>query len=89
MIITFENLPKQRFSTVINEIDYTIEVNYNALYEFWVMDIEGNDFTILGIKLVAGIDLVEQYIQVPFSMQSINSEDPTRDNLDLFKLEVL
>lgn len=89
MIITFENLPKQRFSTVIDEIDYTIEVNYNALYEFWVMDIESNDFTILGIKLVAGIDLVGQYVQVPFSMKSINLDDPTRENLNLFKLEVL
>lgn len=89
MIITFENLPKQKFSTVIKDIDYDFEVNYNALYGFWTMDIKSNDFTLLGIKLVAGIDLMAQYVQVPFSMIALNTEDPTRDNLNLFKLEVL
>jgi len=89
MTITFENLPKQRFSTVINDIDYTMELNYNVMYEFWSLDIETNDFNLYGIKLVAGIDLVEQYPQVPFTMKSVGVTDPTRDDINLFKLEVL
>jgi len=89
MIITFENLPKQRFSTVINDIDYTLELNYNVMYEFWSLDIETNDFNLYGIKLVAGIDLVYQYPEVPFSMISVGLTDPTRDDIEFFKLEVL
>lgn len=89
MTITFEDLPSQKFTTVINDIDYTIEVNYNALYDFWSMDLSSNDFTILGIKLVSGIDLVKQHVQVPFGLICNNAEDPTRDTLTNYKLEVI
>jgi len=89
MIITFEDLPKQRFSTTFNEIDYSFELNYNVMYDFWSLDIETNDFNLYGIKLVAGIDLVEQYPQVPFAMKSVGVTDPTREDIKLFKLEVL
>ena len=89
MILPIENLPSQKFYTVINDIDYTFEINYNALYDFWIMDIKTNDWEIRGIKLVAGINLVGQFYYVPFQLISNNISDPTRNDIDSFILEVI
>ena len=89
MIITFENNVNQKFSTTIKEIDYSFEVSYNSLYEFWSLNIITDGFSVSGITLVSGINIFRAFPELPFSGICNNIDDPTRDNLNLYRLEVL
>ena len=85
MNISFTNDPSQTFSSVINEIRYDFSVKWNSRFSFWTMDI-GNNF---GIKIVAGVDILRPFPQLPFGLQSNYIADPSRFNLNEFILEVI
>jgi len=89
MRIPFTNVASQKFSISINEIDYSFEVNYNTMYEFWTIDISSNNFKVIGIKLVAGIDILRAFPDAPFQLISNNISDPLRFDLEFFELEVI
>ncbi len=85
MNLVFTNDSSQTFSSVINEIRYDFAVKWNSRFEFWTIDIGANK----GIKIVAGVDILRPFPQLPFGLQSNDIADPLRFNLDEFILEVL
>jgi hypothetical protein len=84
------NNPEELFSVSILETVYNFRQLWNTNYEFWTLDIlEADDNPLVyGVKLVTGSYLLEQYPQIPFDLISEADDDPSRDNLDEFILEV-
>ena len=89
MTITFSNDSWQKFSTTINEINYDFTASYNSTYGFWTLNVETDDFIVNGINLVCGIDIFRAFPELPFSGICNNPEDPNRDNINLYELEIL
>ena len=86
--MTFSNSPSQKFKTVLNDNLFNIEVNWNARFEFWVMDIKDEEREFLGIKLVSGLDILQPFAYFDFTLISNALVDPTRFDLDTFDFEV-
>ena len=84
-IIPLSNDPSQALSTSIDETIYNFNIKWNSLGKYWTMDIFNDEVDHKGIKLVSGIDLVQKYADLDFSLKSNNRLDPTRNNLNKFK----
>jgi len=89
MYLPLTNNPEESFRVSINEIVYNFKQLWNTI-GFWTLDIsdEDNNIIVSGVKLVTGEFLLRQYPQILFDLKSTSEEDPTRDNLDIFLLEV-
>ena len=89
MYLPLTNNPEENFRTPINNIVYSFRQLWNTL-GFWTIDIFDSDGVVLvyGVKIVAGINILQQYPQVPFNLESTLIDDPTRNNLDTFLLEI-
>ena len=83
--------PEETFSVSIFDIVYNFRQLWNVNYSFWTLDILNADGTpiVYGVKLITQEYLLMQYPQVPFDLKSEVDDDPTRDNLNEFFLEVL
>lgn len=85
MILDLTNDPSQTFSSIINEVRYDFKINWNSRFSFWTISVNENE----GIKIVAGVDILRPFPQLPFGLQSNDITDPSRFNLNEFILEVL
>lgn len=83
------NSPEEKFNVSISGIVYNFRQLWNE-NGFWTLDIlTSDDVAIaLGVKIVAGIPLLQQYPQLPFEFTNTGTIDPTRNTLDEFVLEV-
>lgn len=63
-IIPWRNLPNWQQEIVLDQVIYHLSFHWNALNEFWTMDIFSRDQVplILGIKLVVNYNLTAQYV---------------------------
>jgi len=89
MILPLTNNPEESFSVPINDIIYNFKQLWNE-FGFWTLDILDADGNVLiyGVKLITKENLLKQYPQIPFDLISDNDEDPTRNNLESFALDV-
>ena len=90
MYLPLTNNVEEEFTTPINGVAYAFRQLWNTL-GFWTLDIIGADGVSLvyGVVLVTKINLLVQYPQVPFDLVSSVDDDPTRNNLDSFLLEIV
>ncbi len=84
----FSNSPSQKFSIVLNETLFNIEVNWNTRHKFWVMDIKDTEREFYGIKLVSGINILSPFPHFDFSMKCDELVDPSRFNLDSYEFVI-
>ena len=84
------NNPEESFSLTIDDILYNFKQLWNADGEFWTLDILDSDGVALvyGVKIVTQWNLLEQYPAIPFELRASNDNDPTRNNLAAFLVEV-
>lgn len=89
MYLPLTNNPEETFNVSIFDIVYSFRQLWNTL-GFWILDINDNDGNklVYGIKIITGEFLLRQYPGIPFDLKSIQSLDPTRNNLNEFLLEV-
>jgi hypothetical protein len=83
--------PEETFQITLFDIFYNIRQLWNTVGQFWTLDIRDSDNNalVLGVKLVCGIFLLDQYPQVRFNLKCDNDlTDPSRDNLTEFPFEV-
>ncbi len=80
--------PEDNFSMTIDGLFYTFRQLWNT-EGFWTIDIFDADKVIIisGIRLVAGINLLDQYPVLRFNILIDTDTDPTRDNLELYPLQ--
>ena len=90
MIIPLTNNPEESFNISIFDIVYRFRQLWNE-YGFWTLDINDNDGNVLiyGVKIIAGNKLLNQYPHIPFDLINNSEDDPTRNNLNEFQLEVV
>jgi len=84
------NNPEETFSASIFGTLYNFRQLWNTL-GFWTIDIldENNNPLIYGVKILAKTSLLSQHTHIPFDLISNDEEDPERDTLDAFTLEVV
>lgn len=89
-LLPLTNNPEEKFSSTIEDNLYNFRQLWNTK-GFWTLDIKNADdnILILGVKLVTKLNLLSLYPQVSFELYSDNENDPTRNNLDSFLLQVL
>jgi len=90
MILPLTNNPSESFNFKINEIIYKFKQKWNT-QGFWtvdILDIDGVPF-IYAVKIVTKENLLKAFPNIPFDLRSKKEDDPTRDNLDEFELEIL
>lgn len=85
---TLRNSAEDTFSLTIDEILYVFRQVWNT-NGFWILDVFDQNRVVIisGIRLVAGINLCDQYPEIRFNMLIDTDTDPTRDNLDLYPIE--
>lgn len=90
MLLPLTNNPEESFSVSIDEVIYNFKQLWNE-FGFWTLDILDADGVVLvyGVKLITKENLLRQYPQISFDLLSNNENDPTRNNLDAFELEVI
>jgi hypothetical protein len=84
------NNPSESFNFNVNGVIYKFKQKWNTL-GFWtldILDIEGNPF-VYGIKIVTKENLLIMHPSIPFELRSEKEDDPTRNNLSEFELEIL
>ena len=82
--------PSENFNFNINGEIYKFKQKWNTL-GFWtidITDINGVPF-VYGVKLITRENLLAMHPSVPFDLRSERLNDPTRNNLNEFELEVL
>jgi len=90
MKLPLTNNPEEDFQVSIFNFVYNFRQLWNAK-GFWTLDIKDNNkkVLVLGVKIVAGINLLQQFPGVPFDLKNSTEIDPTRDSLDSFNLEII
>lgn len=81
--------PDENFNITILDTLYQVRQLWNTL-GFWTLsfkDEAGVDL-VLGVKIVSGIFILQQYPELPFDIKIDANIDPTRDDLIEFVLEV-
>lgn len=80
--------PEDNFNLTVDEILYVFKSRWNN-NGFWTLDIydQNKNIIVAGIKLVAGINLCDQYPEINFNILIDTDDDPTRDDLELFPLQ--
>lgn len=79
----------QQLTVSLNGVQYQLTVRYNSQNNAWTLDIAGNsgNAILLGIPMITGADLLEQYKYLGFGGQLICQTDndieavPTFNNL--------
>lgn len=90
MILPLTNNPSESFSFSINGTIYKFRQIWNT-QGFWtldILDINDNAF-IFGVKLVTKTNLLFMHPSIPFDLRSGRDNDPLRDTLNQFELEIL
>jgi len=90
MILPLTNNPSETFSFNIDGIIYKFKQMWNT-QGFWtldILDINDNAF-IHGVKIVTKENLLFMHPGIPFDLRSERTNDPLRDTLNQFELEVL
>jgi hypothetical protein len=82
--------PEENFSVSIFDLLYNFRQLWNTK-GFWTLDIKDADgnILVLGVKLVTQLNLLNLYPQVPFDLYSSNDNDPTRNDLNSFLLQII
>jgi len=90
MILPLSNSASESYTIVILNVTYQVIQRWNTL-GFWTLDFldEFGLPLIYGVRIVTQTNLLEQYPQMPFDLFSSRAEDPTRDNLINFELEII
>jgi hypothetical protein len=90
MILPLTNNPSETFSFNINGTVYKFRQIWNTL-GFWTIDILdiNDDAFVNGVKIVTKENLLEPHTAIPFDLRSERANDPTRNNLNEFELEVV
>jgi len=90
MILPLTNNPSESFNFNINDVVYKFKQKWNTL-GFWTLDIldtDGNPL-VYAVKIVTRENLLNMYPNIPFDLRSKRDNDPTRDNLAEFELQIL
>jgi len=89
MYLPLTNNSEENFNISIFDIIYIFRQLWNEI-GFWTLDIKDADGNILvyGVKIITQEFLLQQYPQIPFDLKSKNENDPGRQDLELFLLEV-
>lgn len=90
MTLPLTNSPSESFNFNINGDIYKFKQKWNTL-GFWtldIFDINGVPF-VYAIKLITRENLLVAHPNIPFDLRSERSDDPQRNNLNEFELEVL
>lgn len=90
MILPLTNNPSESFNFNINDVIYKFKQKWNTL-GFWTLDVfdtDGNPL-IYAVKIVAQENLLNMHPNIPFDLKSEKENDPTRDNLAEFELQIL
>lgn len=82
--------PEETYRLRIDKILYQFRQLWNTL-GFWTVDIFDTDGAVLvyGVKLIAKEYLLKQYPHISFDLYSLAENDPGRNDLLDFKLEVI
>lgn len=90
MYLPLTNNPEETFSLPIFDIVYNFKQLWNE-YGFWTLNISDADGEVLvyGVKIIALEYLLKQYPHIRFDLLSSTANDPTRDNLNSFQLDVI
>ena len=80
--------PEDNFSMTVDDVFYNFRQLWNT-NGFWTIDIFDSDNVIIisGIRLVAGIYLLNQYPALRFNILIDTDTDPTYENLELYPLK--
>lgn len=67
----------QTFQIAIAAVVYQVTVRWNSQNQTWVLDLadQGNNPLVLGIPLVTGVDLLEQYGYLGLGFQLVAQTD--------------
>jgi len=90
MILPLTTNPSESFNYNVNGEVYKFKQKWNTL-GFWTLDIvniTGSPF-IYGVKLLTKTNLLEMHPAIPFDLRSERLNDPERNNLNEFELEIL
>jgi len=90
MILPLSNNPSESFSFNINGTIFKFRQIWNT-EGFWtldILDINDNAF-IFGVKLVTKTNLLNMHPGIPFDLRSERDNDPLRNDLDQFALNIL
>lgn len=90
MILPLTNNPSETFSFIINGEVYKFKQMWNTL-GFWTLSISDiNDNKIIdNVVLVTKTNLLSMHPGIVFDLRSERNNDPTRNNLNEFELEIL
>lgn len=90
MILSLTNNPSESFNFNIEGEIYKFKQKWNTL-GFWTLDIlniDGIPF-VYGVKIVTKENILAAYPDIPFDLRSERLNDPTRNNLNEFELEII
>jgi hypothetical protein len=93
--IPLTNDPAQTFTIAIEDVIYSLRVSFNTRAGYWTADFSTSGTPlIMGIPLLGGVDIVQQYNIPLTNMFVVNTaqpnQDATVDNLgDIVKLVLL
>ena len=90
MILPLTNNPSESFSFNIEGEVYKFKQKWNTL-GYWtldILDIDGVPF-IYGVKLVTRENILCMHPAIPFDLRSERLNDPTRNTLDQFELQIV
>lgn len=81
--------PDETYNITILDVLYQVRQLWNTI-GFWTLSFRNEDglSLVLGVKIVSGIFISQQYPELPFDLKIDANEDPTRDNLNDFVIEV-
>lgn len=89
-IIPWRNLPSWQQEIVLDQIIFHLSFHWNALNEFWSIDIYDRDHEpiILGIKLVVDYDITSHYVNDALFPGAILVIDFSRDVEEIGRLDM-
>lgn len=87
--INFSGNPADTFNMVVLDVIYTFKTQLNTL-GFWTVTVSDEDGVVIvaGVKILAVSYIFEPYPSLPFDFYVAGLEDPARDNLNTFVIEV-
>lgn len=90
MILPLSNNPSETFSFIIDGQVYKFKQVWNTS-GFWTLSIAdiNEDTLVDGIVLVTQTNLLNMHPSISFDLRSERDNDPTRNNLDQFELQIL
>jgi len=90
MYLPLTNNTEEKFKIVIFNVVYEIKQLWN-INGFWTLDIKdvNGEILIAGIKIVTKLLLLQQYPYIPFDLKSEKDDDPNRNNLSEFQLQII